>query len=296
MNQETQKITMENGSISFEVDILGAEAASLRKNGLEYLWQGDPAFWSGRAPVLFPIVGALRDDQTLIEGEIYSMPRHGFARRKSFYVEQENRESAVFTLEADEETHKQYPFDFTLHITYRLDGDAVIKTYTVENRSEREMPFVIGGHPGFRCPLVAGEQFSDYVVEFEREETLQCPAIDMKTGIIDYGTTVFSLSKERRVPLRHELFDKDALVFDTPRSTKVRLYSTKTGHGVEMEFGGFRYLGVWSAVGDAPFVALEPWTGCADCTDETGRFEEKRGMTVLAHGESRSWQYRVQLF
>lgn len=154
------------------------------------------------------------------------------------------------------------------------------------------MPFALGGHPAFNCPMVEGETFEDYVVEFEKPETARCPAIEGALINFNHRTTV--LEYETTIPMRHELFHTDALIFDTPRSRVVRLKSLKTGHGVEMDFDDFCYLGVWSAKNDAPFVALEPWAGCATGTDEDDEFLHKRALTLLKPGKAATFAFGVK--
>ncbi len=289
-------ITIKSSGISAQIRSLGAQLTSIQNtDGLEYLWQGDAQHWSGQAPVLFPIVGTIRNGKTEIEGKTYEMKRHGFARNMEFQLLEQQEDRAVFSLRANEETRKMYPFDFELQIIYRVEGCRLTNEYVVINHDGRQMPFVVGGHPAFNCPITAGENFEDYVVEFEKEETADCPSVNMSTGLIDFGNCRRVLDGERAIPMRHDVFYKDALIFDSLKSRKVKLYSKKSGKGVEMDFPGFDYLGVWSAANDGPFVALEPWTGCATCEDEDDVMEHKRNMTKLQPGEKFSVAFSVTL-
>lgn len=286
-------LTIRNEYGSACVDTQGAQWVSFKDaQGLEHLWQGDAAYWSGQAPVLFPIVGALRNGRAHIKDGEYEMKQHGIARHLAFEVTEQKEDSVTLTLRSTEETKKQYPYDFALHMTYRFEGPRMVTEFKVENTGDEVMPFALGGHPAFNCPMVEGETFENYVVEFEKPETARCPAIEGALINFNHRTTV--LEYETTIPMRHELFHTDALIFDTPRSRVVRLKSLKTGHGVEMDFDDFCYLGVWSAKNDAPFVALEPWAGCATGTDEDDEFLHKRALTLLKPGKAATFAFGVK--
>ena len=277
-----------------EIDTTGAQLMSLRDAlGTEYLWQGDPRYWAERSPLLFPMVGRLRGGKTLIGGREYSMGCHGFASAQEFRPVMQSSDSVTLSLRANEQTLAQYPFDFHLLASYQLADNRLSVSLEVMNLGDVPMPFAIGGHPGFRVPLDAGDAFENYSVEFEQKETASCPRVT-KEGLIDFTDLTPVLRDENRIPLRHDLFVPDALVFENLNSQRVRLVSRLTGRGVELDFTGFRFLGIWST-GDAPFVALEPWTGCADCIGESGVFQEKRGMTLLPPLESRKYTYRITM-
>lgn len=291
-----ERIVIQSAQCRAEIAWLGAQLESLRNaEGLEYLWQRDPQWWGGCAPVLFPMVGALRKGRTVIGGRIYEMPQHGLARRREFSLLSHTESEAVFSLRADELTKKQYPFDFELQIAYRAEGASLATVYRVINRGEAPMPYAVGGHPAFNVPLCEGERFEDYTVEFEKEETASCPAIVMGEGLIDPSRMTPRLTGTSVIPLTHSLFYGDALVFEGLRSKKVTLRG-KAGRGLTMDFSSFPMLGVWSAVNDGPFVALEPWCGCATRTDENDEFAEKRWMRTLPPGQSEEFCYTVTIF
>lgn len=281
---------------SAAVDTAGAQLVSLRDaEGHEYLWQGDPKYWSGQAPVLFPIVGSLRNNRAQIKGKSYEMLRHGLARRMEFERSGSSEASASFVLKSNEETRKRYPFNFEFTVSYRFENRVLSVDFAVRNTGTETMPFAVGGHPAFNCPLEKEERFEDYDVVFSREETASCPALDPETGLLDFSARTPLLSGQSVLPVSRGLFAHDALVFDGLRSDSVSLKSRKTGHGVRLGFAGFPFLGVWSAAGDAPFVALEPWTGCATAADEGDDLFQKRGMTSLEPGQSRSVGFTVTL-
>ena len=166
--------------------------------------------------------------------------------------------------------------------------------FTVENTGKEPLPFAIGGHPGFNLPLEDGAEFEDYVLRFEQEESQQCPTVRMDTGLLDYETPGFAL-EGREIPLRHNLFYRDALVFSGLNSHKAAIVNKKTGKGIEMDFAGFPMLGVWSAQNDGPYVCLEPWTGCATLTTEGDEFTGKKGIITLSPGEKTERRFTVRV-
>ncbi len=285
-----------NRRFTARIDSLGAQLVSLKNgSGFEHIWVGDPAYWKGRAPVLFPMVGALREGRTEIGGKWYEMGQHGFARHSEFALAQQTGDSVSLCLASTPETKAMYPFDFRFTVTYALTETGYTTAFTVENIGEAELPFVVGGHPGFNIPLGEGEAFEDYTIRFEQPETQRCPAIVMGKGLIDPDRCAFTLENEREIPLRHSLFYQDALVFEGLRSKRVGVVNKATGHGVEMEFSQFPMFGIWSAKNDGPYVCLEPWTGCATRTDEGDEFVRKHGMTLLPAGGKMEKTFTVRI-
>ena len=290
------RTTIQNKTACAEVESLGAQLMSLKNaEGVEYLWQGDPAYWSSRAPILFPTVGNVRNGTTVIKGKPYAFKRHGFARNMEHVVLDSGANYVTYSLKDSEETKAIYPFAFELRVTYRLVENGLTTEFTVFNRGEECLPFGIGGHPGFRCPVMPGERFEDYIILFEKEEHAVCPTIDLQTGLIDFNNRREVLRGEREIALRHDLFVNDALVFDALQSRTVQVVNRISEHGIEMDFSGYPMLGIWSALGEAPFVALEPWAGCATATDEDDVFTHKRHLNVLDPGECRVFAFTVRL-
>lgn len=288
--------TISNGSLTAQVDSLGAQLVSLKgTDGAELIWTGDPNYWKGQAPVLFPMVGALRAGKTLIGGQWYEMGQHGFARHMEFASAQVGTDSLSLTLTSNAETKKMYPFDFAFTVTYALTESGYTTTFTVENTGTETMPFAVGGHPGFNIPVGEDAAFEDYTIVFEKPETQRCPAIVMGRGLIDPTGCVFTLDDQREIPLRHSLFYQDALVFEQLDSHWVQVCNKKTGRGVAMDFTGFPMFGIWSAQNDGPYVCLEPWTGCATRTTEGDEFGEKHGMTLLPPGEISTHTFAVTI-
>ena len=291
------RATIRNDLLTVTADTCGAELQSIEsEEGIRYLWNGDPAYWSGRSPTLFPIVGALRGDRAESQAGEIRLPKHGLARRAEWTLESGEADAVTFRLTSDATTREGYPYDFVLRVHYALSGMTLTAAFTVQNTGTQAMPYCIGGHPAFRVPLVDGENFDDYAVEFDLPETADCPQIEMKTGLLRDTARDRLLSGKRSFALSHVLFRGDALVFDRLQSRGVRLFSGVSGHGVRMEFDGFDFFGVWSQMGDAPFVCLEPWTGTGTCVSEDDVFEHKQGMRLLSPGETAAHAYAVTMF
>jgi len=273
----------------------GAQLNSLTKNGREYLWQGNPDFWAGQAPVCFPIVGVLPDGKAKAFGKDCNMKRHGVARINPFEVFEQQKNSVTFVQKSSEETKKQFPFDYELKIKYTIVGDTVTNEYMITNTGNEKLPFVIGGHPAFNCPVDEDECFEDYKIVFDRPVTKPCLRPDHHTGLVDADKKYDVMHGTDTLVLKHDLFEeKDALIFEDCESKSVTLIG-KNGRGVRVDFQDMNNLLIWSAVGNAPFVALEPWTGISSCSDEDGTFENKRGMTILDPDETVSFKFKITM-
>lgn len=288
--------TLTNSKITAVIDSHGGELISLRsnKNNLEYLWQGDPAYWSGHAPVLFPIVGSLRGGTaTLPDNRICRMGRHGLARRQAFKTLRRGDANVLLRTTSDAKTAQQFPYSYELDAAYTIRGASIATKLTVRNTGRETMPYCIGGHPAFNCPLLPGEHFGEYVIEFDECETAYCMYMDTKTGLFTASDRRCMINNRRTLPLSRSLFENDTLVFDALNSRGVLLYHPIHGHGVRLDFPGFPYLGIWSAADSAPFVALEPWHGMSTCSDEDDCFLHKRAVTLLKPGCERCHTYVI---
>lgn len=282
-------VTIQNESYTATISSLGAELQSFRENsGLEYIWDGKEEFWSGRSPVLFPIIGNLRNDEIQINGKSYLIPKHGFSRRMEFSVLEQAADRVTFELKAGEQTLAQYPFLFSLQLTYRFTQDGLRIDYRIINQGEEKMIYCFGTHPAFRCPLYEGESFDDYRVSFNKTETGQSLVYENKIHEVDLDQRVDVL-KNSGFDLNHKLFANDALIFESITSDAVRLLHREKGHGVELRFGKFSAIGIWTpAHAPAPFVCLEPWNGMAVRTDEGDDFASKRfAKELMPSGEDR---------
>ena len=289
------KIKITSGENYAVLGLDGAMLNSLNKNNTEYLWQGDAKYWAGQAPVCFPITGVLPNGEMEAFGKRCTMKRHGVARINPFEVLEQHKNSVTFVQRSDENTKRDFPFDYELKIKYTINGDTVTNEYIVTNTGEDKLPFVIGGHPAFNCPLVKGEKFEDYKVVFDKNITKPCLRPDHHTGLVNVFEKFDEMHGGDTLSLVRELFEeKDALIFENCEAKSATLIG-KSGKGVKIEFQDMNNLLIWSAVGNAPFVALEPWTGLASCNDEDGLFEHKRGMTVLEKDETASFKFKITM-
>ena len=289
------KTTISNDALSVTVTTEGGSLTSIQAGGREYLWQPDPAVWTGQAPICFPVCGGLRDGRAVTaSGKKVELARHGLAKSSEFETVVAEADRAVLRLASSEETLAQYPFDFALEARYALEGSKLRVTYAVTNTGAEPMPFFIGGHPAFRCPIEEGEAYDDYLVRFEKPEGDVCTAVP-STGLIDVEhRSPAPQGDGLELPLTHGLFDFAETIYDELQSRKVELVG-KAGHGVRVEFADFPYLVVWSKpIGD--FVALEPWGGLSTCSDEDDVLEHKRGCVVAAPGQTVERSFTVEPF
>lgn len=286
---------IENDFLKITIRDFGGELTSIvnKKNSFEHLWQADPAFWGWHAPVLFPVVGRCLDDTILIDGVAYSMEKHGFARKSDFAVAEKKEESIQFLLRSNEATQAIYPYDFSFYITYTLQEDKLICTYTVINNDTKIMLFSLGGHPAFKAPLIENERYEDYYIEFENDTALSRYFID-EFGFFT-GEKKVVMSGTNKLPLFPAIFAKDAYIFKDLKSRKVTLRSINHGHGTAVSFPDFDYLGLW-AKENAPYVCIEPWRGCADTAGKMTSFDEKEGIISLSPGEKFEAVITIHIF
>ena len=286
---------LENEILKVEVVSKGAELQTIlnKINGIEYLWDGNPAFWAKRSPVLFPIIGSLKNNEYRYQGKSYQLPRHGFARDMDFEMEKQNSREIIFLLRSSLETKMNYPFEFEFHVRYQLMGDELSTEYIVSNTGNGMMFFSVGGHPAFRLPLAANTQFSDYYLRFDETENLSRWPIS-KDGLI-LPQQIPVLEDSNRLNLQKSLFYQDALVFKYPASSEISLLSGKTPHGLQFQMGEFPFLGIWSFK-DANFICLEPWCGIADSVSSDQQLERKEGIEKAIPGKPFSRQSRVKFF
>lgn len=286
-------ITLENSLLTVKIQEKGAELCSIVCNasGTEYLWQADPDVWGKHSPVLFPIVGTLRNDTYMHQGRAYTMSRHGFARDRQFSVSGQDTNHVNLELQADAATLRQYPFLFGLQIRYTLTGNVLEATYSVTNQGTETMYFSIGGHPAFRLPINNDLRFEDYVLQFEQVEQADIYPLNAEGYLLPEGIPF--LQHTDIIALQKSLFYKDALIFKRLRSKKVRLCSEKDTRNIEVAFGAFPFLGIWSKA-DADFICIEPWQGITDGQDASGSLAEKEGICTLAPQAQweASWQVK----
>ena len=278
---------LKKGELRATAQTKGGELVSLRDGeGQEYIWPGDPAFWAGRNPILFPIVGTLKDGKVELAGQVCEMGRHGFAREMEFTPVEQGEDFITLELRETPDTLVRYPFPFALRVTHRLLDDGFSTTFAVQNPGSSSMPFCIGGHTAIRCPLREGERFEDYELLFDVSEQADSHLLSPQ-GIILQGRMEPMLREGARLPLDYSVFQRlDTIIFSMLRSGNGSLLHKETGHGVRLDFHEFPMVAFWTKPG-APFLCMEPWQGCAALDNETGRFEDKPFCTTLAPGKEK---------
>ena len=276
-------ISLKNEFLSLTVDTLGAQMMSLKAGDTEYLWQGDPAYWPDRAPTLFPFIGRLWDNRYCYRGKTYKMGIHGFAAQADFAPKEQGSDFVTLSLSSNIASLVVYPFDFTLDITYRLNGNSLEVTYIVRNESEDTMPFGIGGHPGFRVPVGEGELFEDYCLEFS--SPCRPDRVGFTPDVYLSGVdTPYPLEDDRRIRLQHDLFDEDAIIL----KNMCREITLKSGkHFVRVSYPQMAYLGLWHwPKTDAPYVCIEPWSSLPARQDAVEDFACKSDLIHLLPGKT----------
>ncbi len=279
-------IILENEHLRATIAEKGAELQSLfnKQTGIEYMWSGDAAYWGKHSPVLFPIVGGLKNDTYYFKDKVYKLPRHGFARDKTFTAEKVSDNEAVFILTEDEQTLEVYPFAFTLKLRYSLNAAAISCTYEVYNSGKEDLLFSVGAHPAFAVPLTNGTVYTDYYLQFNTTETLQ--RWKLQDGLVSSVTETLPV-ENKRLLLHKQLFYEDAIVLKNMQSNLITLGCNKHHHGLHFKFNDFPFFGIWAAK-DAPFVCLEPWCGIADGVNLNQQLQDKEGINVLP--ANKHWQ------
>ena len=284
--------TLKNDRLIVTVSDLGGELQSVKKDGCEYLWQGDKTFWAGRAPLLFPICGRFFGGKYTYRGATYEMGTHGFLRHSVLSLVSSSDEKLVLGLCANEETRKQYPFDFSFTVTYTLSESRLTVSVAVQNTGEEVLPFAFGGHPGFNLPLDGKRDFSDWYLEFS--EPCHPQELIFSDTCFDTGRVrPYALDGDRRLPLRHSLFDIDG-VFLSGTPGQVTLKSDLSNRSVTLIYPDFPYLGLWHKPRtDAPYVCIEPWCGLPSPDGKIEALEEKTNVFRLACGEEKSLAFAI---
>jgi galactose mutarotase-like enzyme len=289
----TGPIAISSGLLRAEIDPQGAQLFSLRDaDGRDLQWSGDPAVWKGRAPILFPIVGALAGNRYRLDGKEYALSRHGFARDRLFSVVETTLASALFRLDWDQESLKIYPFRFQLDLLFAVT-DATLKiTATVRNlEDDKSLPASFGFHPAFAWPLTYDEPREAHLLQFERDEPAPVRRLDANGLLLPekFATPV----KNGKLALRDELFVADAIIFDALSSRRLR-YGAERGPYLDIEFSGMPELGIWTKPG-AGFICIEPWHGFADPQGFSGDFRAKPGMALLPPGTEKTFAMSISL-
>ena len=270
-------ITLNNGKIECKIAKRGAEVKSIVKDGREYIWEADPKFWAGSAPILFPICGGLKQDTYVYDGAEYQLPKHGFAPKSEFEVESMTDDTATLVLRDNEATRAAYPFSFALKVTFRLVGDTLETVYTVENTDQKTLYCSIGAHEAYATP----EGIEAYDIIFPEKETLYSYALN---GNILTDYTKLIMEDSHVLPLKDEYFYLDALVFRDLKSRSAILRHRESGREVKVEFPEFDYFLLWHKY-TAPYICLEPWCGIPDVAGSSYEISEKEGIQAVPAGE-----------
>jgi galactose mutarotase-like enzyme len=284
-------VSIGSADLKATVSEKGAELVRLQdQEGRDLLWDGNPAVWSGHAPLLFPIVGNAGHDRIRVDGADYPIARHGVARTARFALLGSDAASCGWRLRANDETRRHYPFDFTLDVTYAIDGKQLAITAVVRNGGNRPMPASFGFHPAFRWPLPYGQPRAAHEIRFEAAEPAAVRRLH--NGLLSdiaHATPIVG----DRLALRDELFADDALIFDRPESRRVA-YGAASGPAIEIAFPDMPQLGVWTKPG-AGFICIEPWHGFASPVGFEGELIDKPGMVVVPPGGTETFAITIRL-
>lgn len=279
-------VTISNAQLSATINTIGAELISLVKNNKNYIWQVDETFWNKTSPVLFPIVGRLKDDSYNYDGKSYQLPRHGFARNMEFSFDKKSDAQVIFELNETDETKANYPFNFKLLMAYTLMDNELVIEYFIRNQSDEVLPFSIGAHPAF---AITGN-FEEYVLAFNKDDIFETHHLENESFS---GTTTLVETENNTFALNYAFFEKDALVFKHLKSNEVVL-KHQNKNILKVNYDNFPYLGIWTKE-NAPFLCIEPWCGLADVVTHNGNLEDKEGINHLPAGEDFLRAIRIEI-
>ena len=288
-----EPIVIGSGNLTLTISPTGAEMQSVVCDGIERLWCGDPAVWGRHAPLLFPLIGRLRDGYYELDGKRIDAPTHGFCRDRLFDVASRSDSAASFSTCDDEGTRAVYPFPFGLEVSYEVSDRTITKTLRVENRGDAPMPFEVGGHEAYATCLLPGETMADYAVEFEGIDHVSMFAMD-DDGILGLPKTDVPLEDGRLAKTPEQLGIDTVVLEDVPES-RVKLACARSGHAVMVEFPGFPYLGIWTKpMGeDTRYLCIEPWSALPDAHFSPRELADKPGVRTVQPGEAVELSYRM---
>ncbi|MDO7976040.1 aldose 1-epimerase family protein [Oceanotoga teriensis] len=287
--------TISNKNLKIVVDSSGAQLISIKNSSnIEFLWTADKKYWGRHAPILFPIVGKVKNNEYTVNGKVFELGQHGFARDLEFDLKESSTSKLTYSLKYDENTLKKYPYKFELIITYEIIEDSLFINYEVINLDDKRIYFSIGAHPGFKCPILENESFEDYYLEFENNETINRECLNTELGLFSRKSIPY-LKNEKIIKLNHELFNEDALIFKNLKSSKISLRNNKNEYSLTVDFKGFPFLGIWSQKGESPFICIEPWYGHADFEDFDGDFSDKEDSLYLDINKKFNCTYSIKL-
>ena len=283
--------TLQNDILTVQVSDIGAEIHSVKRGDCEYMWVGDPAFWSSHAPLLFPVCGRFFEGKYTFEGKTYEIPCHGFIRKAPLTLECIDNTSVCFRVDATEETKKIYPFDFVLKIWHVLEGESITTRFEIENTGDVVLPATVGGHPGFNVPLGGEGKFEDYYLEFQTPCSPDQIEISPR-GLITGKKWAYPL-EDGKLPLSHKLFEIDG-IFLSRMDSSVMLKSDKSERAVELSYENMPYLGIWHPSScEAPFVCIEPWCGLPGYDGEMEDISKRHDMFRILPGKVKTAQFKM---
>lgn len=274
-------VTISNEYLTAKINLIGAELKSLKSNkNIEYIWYSDPVHWKKSAPFLFPIIGRLKNNKTIIKDKEYEMTNHGFLQYLPFEVISHKAEEVTLITASNLDTLKQYPFEFKVLIIYKLMDNTLRTKIRIINPTDEKMYFNIGGHPAINCPIYKDEDFTDYSIYFEKSETFDSPFV-LSDATLNFNKPARSYQNLNVLQLNRELFDIDTIVIPSSKSKSVKLLN-KNNKGIKFDFPRFITFAIWTPFNtEAPFVCLEPWNGNNDHHDTSGSFLEKDNLISL---------------
>ena len=279
--------TISNSSLTAQINHFGAELFSLKDDKIkEYIWEGNPEFWEKHSPILFPIIGTLKNNSYHYEEKEYHLPRHGFARDMEFELIGKSENSATFSLTSSLETKKVFPFDFELQICYSLEERKLNIDYKVINTNNSILPFSIGAHPAFALP----KPFEEYTLQFEHTETLT--SYQLENDLLSDSSEIIEMT-DNKVSLDYSLFEKDALIFKELESKNITILENNIPL-LCVRFDNFPNLGIWTK-NNAPFLCIEPWLGYSDTIHSSGNILEKEGIQLLEAKKSLQCNFSIEI-
>lgn len=291
-------ITINDDQLTVKINEQGAQLHSVQFEGREYLWQGDPHSWNRQAPILFPFVGRLKDDQYEYQGQTYNQTQHGFARDEKFDVVHMAPSKVELQLRDNERTLQAYPFHFQLRVTYQVTDGQLKVSYQVTNPDkDQTLIYSIGAHPGFNVPLFANEKFTDMMVKVTPAHVY--PQIKLVApGPFNNLATPESIDLRKPLRLNHELFNEDAIVIETAeKPATVTVSDVENLHGVHVITNNNKFIGIWSPYpAETNLVCIEPWWGIADGIESDGQLIHKQSMDRLQPGANRVYHFAIQPF
>lgn len=285
---------LQNDKLIISIQPKGAELTSLvkKQNSQEYIWQANPDVWGRHAPILFPIVGQVRNGTYSVNNEIYTITQHGFARDNQFDLIERSENKLVFQLNETEETLKIYPYQFELKITYQLEDDKLVVAYQVTNKMDKVLPFSIGAHPGFQFPN--NSTLENFKLVFNKTESTD--RIHIKDGLRDGSTTPLFLNSTNELPLKQSDFENDAVIFKNLNSDNVSIQSLNNKELLNIEFKNFPFLGIWTKPNSTgKYICIEPWHGITDSHHSSEKLSEKEGVTLLKPQTTFSCEFGIRI-